>query len=300
MVQVGEETMNSELSASYSFTQTVSFPEREGRSARYQEVRRVACVSALLLAIFLNTPTTGCADVNFFQIINGSIPAVNQDFVQDRGYAVYVSYEGKKFLMDTGLNGTHFVNNIKAAGIILDDLDFVFLSHKHRDHTTGWANVRSRYPSLRVYIPPGGGFTHPEKLIEVSDHLKISSNIILIHTHDDSGSGGVMDELALLIKTKKGPYLFTTNSHTDFFAKLEKAKHLAGQDIFFHSGHTARRVSNEETITANAKKMKDLNVRQVSPSHSDPSHDKIFQEVFGANYVEALLGEKVPLVPVSP
>ena len=136
-------------------------------------------------------------------------------------------------------------------------------------------------------------------MFELKNHLRVSPNVFLIHTHDDSGSRGVTDELALLIITKKGPYLFTTNSHTDFFAKLEEAKRLAGQDIFFHSGHTARRVSSEETITANARKLKALNVRQVSPSHSNPSHDRIFKEVFGANYVTARVGQKVPLEPVS-
>ena len=51
----------------------------------------------------------------------------------------------------------------------------------------------------------------------LKNHLRVSPNVFLIHTHDDSGSRGVTDELALLIITKKGPYLFTTNSHTDFF-----------------------------------------------------------------------------------
>ncbi len=52
-----------------------------------------------------------------------------------------------------------------------------------------------------------------------------------------------------------------------------------------------------EKITANAKKMKALNVKQVSPSHSKPSHDNVFKEVFGTGYVPAILGKKVPLEP---
>ncbi len=52
-----------------------------------------------------------------------------------------------------------------------------------------------------------------------------------------------------------------------------------------------------EKITANAKKMKALNVKQVCPSHSKPSHDNVFKEVFGTGYVPAILGKKVPLEP---
>jgi metal-dependent hydrolase (beta-lactamase superfamily II) len=62
---------------------------------------------------------------------------VNQDFTQDYGYAVHVSYEGKKFLMDTGTGKAILVKNMKAAGILLENLDFVFLSHAHPDHTGG-------------------------------------------------------------------------------------------------------------------------------------------------------------------
>ncbi len=259
------------------------------------------CLIIIAIFIFLNAPKIGWADENFFQIINGSGPAVNQDFTLDRGYAVYVSYEGKRFLMDTGITKKSLVRNMKAAGVFLENLDFVFLSHQHRDHTGSLHYIRKERPSLRIYIPSGGGFQYlnPEELIEVDDHLKVSSNIFLIHTYDEFGSVSVTDELSLLILTKNGPYLFTTNSHTDIFLKLEKAKRLAGMDIFFHSGHTARRVSSKEVITANATKLRALNVRQVSPSHSSPSHNKIFEEVFGANYVPALVGQKVPLEPVS-
>lgn len=290
--------MDTKLSTGCNFTQTPSLKKQEVKSEGSPGIWRVVCASIILLFICLSAPGVGsAAEENFFQIINGSITSVNQDFTQDYGYAVYVSYEGKKFLMDTGTGKAILVKNMKAAGILLENLDFVFLSHAHPDHTGGLAYIRRKLPSLRIYIPPGSGFERfnpDEQLIAVNDYLKVSSNIFLIHTHR-----GSWDELALLIITKKGPYLFTTNSHTNFFATLEKAKRLAGQDIFFHSGHTATRRALAETIAANARKLKALNVRQVSPSHSHPSHDRIFEEVFGANYVAARLGQKVPLEPAS-
>ncbi len=259
------------------------------------------CFIIVSIFVFLNAPRNGWADENFYQIINGSGPSVNQDFRLDLGYAVYVSYEGKKFLFDTGISENSLVRNLNAAGVPLENLDFVLLSHQHDDHTGSLPYIRKERPSLRIYIASGGGFKYrkPEGLIEVDDHLKISSNIFLIHTYDESGSRGITDELSLLVVTKKGPYLFTTNSHTDFFLKLEKAKHLAGMDVFFHSGHTARKRSSKELITANAKRLKALNVKRVSPSHSRSSHNKIFEEIFGANYVAAIVGQKVPLEPVS-
>ncbi len=238
------------------------------------------------------------AQENFYQIINGSLDAVEDDFKRDRGYSVFVSYDDQKFLFDVGEKKKSFLGNLKAAGIALDEVDFVMLSHRHSDHTRGWSFLRKAQPSLPIYVPPGAGFSHIAESKEVDGHLKITPNIFIIHTHDEMGSLEVTDELSLLIKTKKGPYLFTTNSHTDFITKLEKAKSILGEGVFFHSGHTARRVTPDSEILATAKKMKNLNVKQISPSHSSPNHDKIFERVFGAGYVPAILGKKVPLEPV--
>lgn len=258
------------------------------------------CAFALILLIFLYVPKTGWAEENYFQIINGTRDSVSDDFIRDRGYSVYFNFEGKKFLLDTGDNEISFIGNLKTAGINTDELDYVLLSHSHKDHTRGWIYLRKQRPQLDIYIPSGGVFSHSAiKFNEVSDYLKMTPNVYLIHTHDESGSIRIKDELSLLIRTKEGPYLFTTNSHTDFFMKLEKARKIMGESVFFHSGHTARRVSYDSKILETAKKMKDLHVKKVSPSHSKSSHDKIFEQVFGAGYVPAILGKKVPLEPAD-
>ncbi len=246
----------------------------------------------LVLLALLQIPVTGWAEENYYQIINGTVEAVSEDFIKDSGYAVYFNYEGKKFLLDTGNNENTLISNLDTAGISVDELDFVVLSHAHSDHTSGWPYLRRQRPQLPIYIPPGRVFSYSAKLTEVSDHLKTGPNVYLFHTHDEAGTEGIKDELAVLIITKMGPYLFTTNTHTEFFARLEKARLLAGQEVFFHSGSTAQKKTRGEKITANAKKMKTLNVKQVSPSHSHPSHDNIFKKVFGTGYVPAIVGKK--------
>ncbi|MFC1815913.1 MBL fold metallo-hydrolase [Thermodesulfobacteriota bacterium] len=291
--------MDPKLCIGRIFGQSPSWKKQEGKSERSIGIWRAVCVFIVLLSIFLSAPELGWTEENFFQIINGNCAPGNKDFILDRGYSVYVKYDGRKFLMDTGLRKESLANNLKAAGVSLDNLDFVFLSHRHPDHIGGIDYIRTKRPYLPIYNPPDEEFSDYEGLIELENHLKVSPNVFLIYTYDEYGSRYVTDELSLLIITKKGPYLFTTNSHTDFFAKLKEAKRLAGQDVFFHSGHTAQRISRNETIMAHARKMKALNVRKISPSHSNPSHNRIFKEVFGANYVTARVGQKVPLEPVS-
>lgn len=261
--------------------------------------RKAIWAFALGLLIFSHVPRTGWAEENYFQIINGSVEAVNSKFITDQGYSVYFNFDGKKFLYDVGQKKKSFLNNMKAAGVPLDGIDLVVLSHPHGDHLRGWGLLRKEQPSLPIYVPPGEGFRSIWEPTEVADFLNLSPNIFIIHTHDDSGSVEIYDELSLVITTKNGPYLFTTNSHTDFFSKIEKAKRLTGQSVFLHSGHTAQRVSPDDLIAHNARKMKELGVKRVSPSHSGPRHDKIFKEVFGNDYVAAIVGKKVILEPAS-
>lgn len=261
------------------------------------QTRQLPGLILLTLFILFGTFATALADENYYQIINDSWAAVDENFVTDRGYSVYLNYDGQRFLFDVGHKKKSFLGNMEAAGIGLDELDFVVLSHRHPDHIRGWSFLRKAQATLPIYVAAGGGFTHIPEVSEVSDYLKIGTNIFVMHTHDDEGTTGLTDELSLVIRTGNGPYLFTSNSHTDFFAKVDKAKQLTGQEVFFHSGATAQRFIPDEKIFANAKKMKALNIKKVSPSHSSPRHNEVFKEVFGPGYMPAAVGKKVELEP---
>jgi 7,8-dihydropterin-6-yl-methyl-4-(beta-D-ribofuranosyl)aminobenzene 5'-phosphate synthase len=250
---------------------------------------------SLVIFIFLFLPRFVWAQEDFYQIINDSVDAVDENFTSDRGYSVFVSYDNQKFLFDVGEEKASFLGNMKAAGIALDEVDFVVLSHRHSDHTRGWPFLRKAQASLPIYVPPGGGFSHIAESKEIDGHLEITHSIFIIHTRNDVPELNVTDELSLLVKTQNGPYLFTTNSHTDFFRKVKKAEQISGQNIYLHSGHIARQISSDEKIETMAIRMKALNIRHISPSHSSPRHDRIFKEVFGSGYIPALVGKKVPL-----
>lgn len=273
--------------------------ERPGMPLRVNRyVRKTLFIGLLIFGI---APGIGWAGENFFQIINDVTNPVSSGFVSNIGYAVYVSYEGKKILMDTGIDEESLAHNMKAAGITLDDLDLVFLSHKHFDHIGGLHYVRSKRPSLPVFVPPGGGFADPKGLKEVKEHLRVGPNLYLIRTQNDNKYAEISDELSLLIKTKKGPYLLTACTHTGFFNILEEAKRVAGETIFLHTGGTQLNQASESTIQSHVGKLKTLNVTRVSPSHcSAADHvQEPFKKVFGANYLASRLGQKVPLEAAS-
>ena len=69
------------------------------------------------------------------------------------GYAALVEYGGKRILFDTGGRLNDFAHNVEALGVDLRQLDFVVLSHRHGDHTSGLHHVLKANPRVKIYAP---------------------------------------------------------------------------------------------------------------------------------------------------
>jgi 7,8-dihydropterin-6-yl-methyl-4-(beta-D-ribofuranosyl)aminobenzene 5'-phosphate synthase len=72
------------------------------------------------------------------------------------GYSAFVEYGGRRILFDTGGNLEDFAANAQALGVDLTRLDFVVLTHRHGDHTSGLHQVLKVNPSVRIYTPAEG------------------------------------------------------------------------------------------------------------------------------------------------
>src|SRR5262249_25575340 len=71
---------------------------------------------------------------------------------KDWGFSVVIEYAGKKILFDTGNDARIFASNAHAMDVDLNDLDFVVISHRHGDHTSGLNHllkVKSEGQNLR-------------------------------------------------------------------------------------------------------------------------------------------------------
>jgi 7,8-dihydropterin-6-yl-methyl-4-(beta-D-ribofuranosyl)aminobenzene 5'-phosphate synthase len=79
----------------------------------------------------------------------GKSPTLTMDW----GFAALVEYGGKHILFDTGNNAPIFEHNVKAAGVDLQKLDFVVMSHRHGDHMGGLAYLLKVNPIVKIYAP---------------------------------------------------------------------------------------------------------------------------------------------------
>lgn len=69
------------------------------------------------------------------------------------GYSALVEYGGKRILFDTGGRLNDFAANVETLGVDLTRLDFVVLSHRHGDHTSGLNHVLKLNPKVKIYTP---------------------------------------------------------------------------------------------------------------------------------------------------
>jgi 7,8-dihydropterin-6-yl-methyl-4-(beta-D-ribofuranosyl)aminobenzene 5'-phosphate synthase len=80
----------------------------------------------------------------------------SKELTKDWGFSALVEHNGKRILFDTGNDAAIFEHNVKALGIDLTKLDFVVISHRHADHTTGLRYVLKVNPNVTVYVPADG------------------------------------------------------------------------------------------------------------------------------------------------
>jgi len=95
----------------------------------------------------------------------------------DWGFACLVEARGKKILFDTGAKGSLLLSNMQALQIDPREVDAVFISHNHWDHTGGLADFLKVNP-VSVYLPDSCPHSDtPGERVRVSTPLEIYSGI---------------------------------------------------------------------------------------------------------------------------
>src|ERR1700737_4269507 len=186
----------------------------------------------------------------------GRAPAVTLDW----GFAALVEYGGKRILFDTGNNARIFEHNVKALGVDLRNIDFVVISHRHADHTSGITYLLTVNPKVQIYVPdePWGLFArgvkndfyrkdpslsadmryyggHPPEILEagtpwpggnfipVSQRSEVAAGIFILSRVSTSPGTLELKELSVAIKSPQGVILIVGCSHPGVEHILQQA-----------------------------------------------------------------------------
>ena len=101
------------------------------------------------------------AQVSKLKVTTLSTMLVNGKGIGEWGYSALIEADGRKILFDTGGRPVTVLKNAEEMGIDLSDVEDVFLSHNHWDHTGGLLTLRNelkkRNPNALKRIHVGKG-----------------------------------------------------------------------------------------------------------------------------------------------
>ncbi len=103
---------------------------------------------------------------------NSYTPILSMSGTDSVGGGFYINVKGKGIVIDPGLN---FVENFKAAGYTFGDIDTIFVSHAHNDHT---ADLESILTLLYKYN------SNIKKLYEMQEEQNEQKAVNKLSSHD--------------------------------------------------------------------------------------------------------------------
>ncbi len=135
----------------------------------------------------------------------------------DWGFSSLVEVKDRNILFDTGANGSILLSNMRELGVDPDEVDEVFISHNHHDHTGGLPAFLEENNQVKVWAPPS--FRFP------GSAAKVGTIEGATELHDGIYSTGELEriEQSLCLRTQKGIVVVAGCSHPKMSSILGKA-----------------------------------------------------------------------------
>jgi len=256
-----------------------------------------------------------------------------ENLKKDWGFSVLIEYSGKKILFDTGNNAKTFAANVKAMHVDLKDVDFVVISHRHGDHTSGLNYLLQVNPRVKIYAPaelfgvfgstlhkglyktvdtlpssmryfngvepeafPSGSPWPEANFILVDSQIEVAPGIFLIPTVSNVKGTLELRELTLALNTPRGLVLVAGCSHPGVEEILSAASAVNSHVHMLLGGlHLVKTPDGEIERLASALHDK-WKIDRIAPGHctGEPAFAKL-KQVFGDSYFYAGLGSRVDI-----
>jgi 7,8-dihydropterin-6-yl-methyl-4-(beta-D-ribofuranosyl)aminobenzene 5'-phosphate synthase len=295
-------------------------------------MKRHLLLGALAVSVLLRAGMAAAEPPNRVTILYDSF-GKSTSVTMDWGFAALVEYGGKRILFDTGNNARIFEHNVKALGVDLRNLDFVVISHRHADHTSGITYLLTVNPKVRIYVPdePWGLFARgvnndfyrkdpslpadmryyggqpPDSLeggtpwpgahfIPVSQRTEVAPGIFILAGVSTSPGTLELKELSLAIESPQGLILIVGCSHPGVEHIVQEATAIDPHiSLLFGGLHQIQKPDPEvERIATVLHDQYKLD--RVAPGHctGEPEFAAL-KRAFGDHYVYAGVGTVVDL-----
>ncbi|MBP6936136.1 MBL fold metallo-hydrolase [Bacteroides sp.] len=232
-------------------------------------------------------------------LIDNAPSHVHADLRTEHGLSIYFEVDNRKWLVDVGASGK-FAENAEKLGINIAEIDYLLLSHAHRDHTGGLAEFIQRNTKVKIYLSSHSiGKTYystrrglkrdispdcsviennKEHFVYVDSDLKVSERVSLVcgipALFDvpeanrtllvDDKQDDFRHEMAVCIDTPEGSVIISSCSHLGVLNTLA-ASHR--RDVFAYIGGTHLIDSDDENQYETDEHLKEIakNIKSLYP-----------------------------------
>jgi len=214
------------------------------------------------------------------------------------GFSCLVEAGGRKILFDTGADRMIELLNIDRLGIDLRQVDALFLSHPHGDHTGGLSGVLERVTGTKVFLGKSFPRSVKEKIREYgSEPVEVAGPMRLLNGFYTTGElPGPVPEQSLVAKTNSGLVVITGCAHPGIVEIVRAAREQHGEEIRLVLGGFHLDGLPERELEQIIQDLKALGVRQAAPCHCSGARTRaLFAEAFGEDYIENGVGRVIEL-----
>lgn len=226
------------------------------------------------------------------------------ELISEWGFAAYIEYNGKNYLLDTG-GSDKYLQNANKLGINIEDVDVAVLSHAHYDHSSGFESfyknnskaklLVSEYccddcyfklGPIRKYVGITKTLSEHTRTTRVAGFQKIDDGVYIVphlknnlekigkkaHMYRRIDGKVVPDDFAheqsLVYETSKGLVVLNSCSHAGLHNILNDVAHyLPGKNVYMTIGGMHLAASSKKDVVEIANKISGLQIERVITGH---------------------------------
>ena len=107
----------------------------------------------------------------------------------EHGLSLYIEYEGRRYLLDTGATGL-FTENAAKLGLSLAEVEAVFLSHAHYDHAGGLPRFFAENAHAKVYLQEAAAENCYSEKAGAREYIGIPRGVLREHENTSGSQEG--------------------------------------------------------------------------------------------------------------
>lgn len=222
----------------------------------------------------------------------------NESLKPDWGFSCVIRGFEKTILFDTGRDGQILLSNMEKLGINPEEIELIFLSHEHYDHTGGIEEFLNRNCKVEIWLLECFSLEFKNKIKVKGVNLQEVKTFqqIIKDVYTTGILGSFIKEQSLVLRTEKGLVVITGCAHPGITFIVSKAKEMLGESIYLIIGGFHMLDFSEKEIKNVIKEFKNFGVQKVAPCHcSGRETILLFEKEFKNNFIKTGVGRIIEI-----